>query len=79
MFFMKDSFVFASLDRKSKIDPCDDSSMASEGLKGNVEFQHVSFRYPARPDVQIFSRLFLVNSFWQGYTKYHKFHTLGHE
>ena len=49
--------IFAILDRKTKIDPCDDSGIQLENLKGNIEFKHVSFRYPTRPDVQIFQDL----------------------
>ncbi|KAG0500935.1 hypothetical protein HPP92_001007 [Vanilla planifolia] len=51
--------VFALLDRKSKIDPSDDSGMTLETLKGNIEFRHISFKYPTRPDVQIFQDLCL--------------------
>jgi len=51
--------VFAILDRKSKIDASDESGMTLERLKGNIEFQHVSFKYPTRPDVQIFQDLCL--------------------
>ncbi|KAJ0980024.1 hypothetical protein J5N97_015498 [Dioscorea zingiberensis] len=52
--------VFAILDRKSKIDPSDDSGMTLEVIKGNIEFRHVSFKYPTRPDVQIFQDLCLT-------------------
>ncbi|KAG1370985.1 ABC transporter B family member 4 [Cocos nucifera] len=52
--------VFAILDRKSKIDPSDDSGMSLETVKGNIKFQHVSFRYPTRQDVQIFQDLCLA-------------------
>lgn len=52
--------VFAILDRKSKIDPSNDSGMTLENLKGNIELQHVSFRYPTRPDIQIFQDLCLT-------------------
>ncbi|XP_010938828.1 ABC transporter B family member 11 [Elaeis guineensis] len=52
--------VFGILDRKSKIDPSDDSGMSLETVKGNIEFRHVSFRYPTRPDVQIFQDLCLA-------------------
>lgn len=51
--------VFAILDRQSKIDPSDDSGLTPERLKGNIEIQHVSFRYPTRPDIQIFQDLCL--------------------
>ncbi|KAM0954595.1 putative ABC-type xenobiotic transporter [Dioscorea sansibarensis] len=52
--------VFSILDRKSKIDPSDESGMTLEVVKGNVEFRHVSFKYPTRPDVQIFQDLCLT-------------------
>nr|CAD1828627.1 unnamed protein product [Ananas comosus var. bracteatus] len=51
--------VFAIIDRKSKIDPSDDTGLTLETVRGNIEFQHVSFRYPTRPDVQIFQDLCL--------------------
>ncbi|PKU78762.1 ABC transporter B family member 11 [Dendrobium catenatum] len=51
--------VFSVLDRKSKIDPSDDSGMTLDVLKGNIEFLHISFKYPTRPDVQIFQDLCL--------------------
>ncbi|CAA6668878.1 unnamed protein product [Spirodela intermedia] len=51
--------VFAILDRKSKIDPSDPTGKTSE-VKGNIEFRHVSFRYPTRPEVQIFQDLCLT-------------------
>ncbi|KAG6517603.1 hypothetical protein ZIOFF_020999 [Zingiber officinale] len=52
--------IFAILDRKSKIDPSNDSGMTLENSKGNIELQHVSFRYPTRPDIQIFQDLCLT-------------------
>ncbi|XP_039128461.1 ABC transporter B family member 11-like isoform X2 [Dioscorea cayenensis subsp. rotundata] len=52
--------VFSILDRKSKIDPSDESGMTLEVVKGNIEFRHVSFKYPTRPDVQIFQDLCLT-------------------
>ena len=52
--------VFSILDRKSKIDPSDESGTTLEVVKGNVEFRHVSFKYPTRPDVQIFQDLCLT-------------------
>lgn len=51
--------IFAILDRKSKIDPSDDEGITLASVKGNIEFQHVSFKYPTRPDVQIFTDLCL--------------------
>ncbi|KHN45007.1 ABC transporter B family member 11 [Glycine soja] len=52
--------VFAILDRKSQIDPSDDSGLTLEEVKGEIEFKHVSFKYPTRPDVQIFRDLCLT-------------------
>ncbi|XP_058077057.1 ABC transporter B family member 11-like [Magnolia sinica] len=52
--------IFALLDRKSKIDPSNDSGATIEYVKGDIEFQHVSFRYPTRPNVQIFQDLCLA-------------------
>ncbi|KAK7264797.1 hypothetical protein RJT34_32408 [Clitoria ternatea] len=51
--------IFAILDRKSQIDPSDDSGITLEEVKGEIEFKHVSFKYPSRPDVQIFRDLCL--------------------
>lgn len=52
--------LFAIIDRTSKIDSCDDSGMTLEQVRGNIRFQHVSFRYPTRPDVQVFQDLCLA-------------------
>ncbi|KAL5149236.1 ABC transporter B family member 11 [Glycine soja] len=52
--------VFAILDRKSQIDPSDDSGLTLEEVQGEIEFKHVSFKYPTRPDVQIFRDLCLT-------------------
>ncbi|XP_002967417.2 ABC transporter B family member 21 [Selaginella moellendorffii] len=46
--------IFSMLDRKSKIDPADLQGSTLDILHGDVQFQHVSFKYPSRPDVQIF-------------------------
>ncbi|KAL5065634.1 hypothetical protein RYX36_027371 [Vicia faba] len=51
--------IFAILDQKSQIDPSDESGMTLENVKGEIEFNHVSFKYPTRPDVQIFTDLCL--------------------
>ncbi|WJX96357.1 ABC transporter B member 11 [Trifolium repens] len=51
--------IFAILDQKSQIDPSDESGMTLEQVKGEIEFNHVSFKYPIRPDVQIFRDLCL--------------------
>ncbi|XP_058101247.1 ABC transporter B family member 9-like isoform X2 [Magnolia sinica] len=51
--------IFAILDRQSKIDPSKDKGMTLPNVKGDIEFQHVKFKYPTRPDVQIFRNLCL--------------------
>ncbi|KAJ1418721.1 P-loop containing nucleoside triphosphate hydrolase [Sesbania bispinosa] len=52
--------IFAILDRKSLIDPSDESGITLEEVKGEIELKHVSFKYPTRPDVQIFRDLCLT-------------------
>ncbi|KAF8762694.1 hypothetical protein HU200_009223 [Digitaria exilis] len=54
------SSIFAIMDRKSRIDPSDDSGVTLEPLSGDIEFRHVRYRYPTRPDVQIFQDLCLT-------------------
>ncbi|KAI3962396.1 hypothetical protein MKW92_020817 [Papaver armeniacum] len=46
--------VFAILDQQPKIDISNDSGKTLEDVRGQIEFRHVSFKYPTRPDVQIF-------------------------
>ncbi|KAJ8510289.1 hypothetical protein OPV22_000723 [Ensete ventricosum] len=52
--------IFAILDRKSSIDSSSDEGMILDNVKGTIELQHVSFKYPSRPDVQIFRNLCLT-------------------
>lgn len=52
--------IFAILDRKSKIDSSFASGMTIGNVKGDLELHHVSFRYPSRPNVQIFRDLCLA-------------------
>jgi len=47
--------IFSILDRESKIDSSSDDGMTLENVTGNIDFNNVSFKYPLRPDVQIFS------------------------
>jgi len=47
--------VFALLDRKSEIDSESNEGLTLDEVKGAIDFQHVSFKYPSRQDVQIFS------------------------
>ncbi|XP_071713966.1 ABC transporter B family member 11-like [Rutidosis leptorrhynchoides] len=52
--------VFSILDRNSEIDPSDESGEKLETIKGEIKIRHVSFKYPTRPDVQIFRDLCLT-------------------
>ncbi|XVE77402.1 hypothetical protein DITRI_Ditri13aG0059700 [Diplodiscus trichospermus] len=52
--------IFAIIDQKSKIDPDDESGMTLENVKGEIELYHVSFKYPLRPDIQVFQELCLA-------------------
>ncbi|TMW50756.1 hypothetical protein DOY81_004144 [Sarcophaga bullata] len=46
------STIFKVIDSQSKIDPMStDGKILNYGLRGDVEFADVFFRYPARPDV----------------------------
>lgn len=50
--------VFELLDRKTEIEPDDpDAIPAPDRVRGEVEFKHVDFAYPTRPDVSIFRDL----------------------
>ncbi|KAL2472365.1 ABC transporter B family member 1 [Abeliophyllum distichum] len=50
--------VFELLDRKTEIEPDDPGTTAvPDRLRGEVEFKHVDFCYPTRPDVLIFQDL----------------------
>ncbi|XP_057484562.1 ABC transporter B family member 4-like [Actinidia eriantha] len=51
--------IFAIIDRTSKIDPSDESGMTLQSVKGEIELRNISFKYPTRPDVQIFRDLSL--------------------
>ncbi|GMH30820.1 hypothetical protein Nepgr_032663 [Nepenthes gracilis] len=52
--------IFAIVDRESNIDPSDESGMTLDDVKGEIELEHVSFKYPTRPDIQIFRDLNLT-------------------
>lgn len=47
--------MFETIDRKPLIDSYDTSGRILEDIKGDIELRNVHFRYPARPDVQIFA------------------------
>ena len=67
--------VFAILDRKSKIDASDLSGITPERVKGFIEFKHVSFRYPSRPDIQIFQDLCLTIQAGKVHHDHHHHHS----
>ncbi|XP_073310021.1 ABC transporter B family member 1-like [Primulina huaijiensis] len=47
--------VFDLLDRKTEIEPDDPSTISiADRMRGEIEFKHVDFSYPMRPDVLIF-------------------------
>ncbi|RVX10851.1 ABC transporter B family member 9 [Vitis vinifera] len=49
--------IFHLLDSKPKIDSSIKEGTTLSTVKGDIELQHVSFKYPTRPDVQIFRDL----------------------
>ncbi|XP_013613919.1 PREDICTED: ABC transporter B family member 4-like [Brassica oleracea var. oleracea] len=51
--------IFGIIDRESKIDPSVESGRVLDTVKGDIELRPVSFKYPSRPDVQIFQDLCL--------------------
>ncbi|KAI9196906.1 hypothetical protein LWI28_028001 [Acer negundo] len=52
--------VFRILDQISRIDSSKDSGMTLGYVKGQIEFRHVSFKYPTRPDIEILRNLSLT-------------------
>lgn len=46
--------IFGIIDRKSMIDASSGEGTSLGTVEGNIELKHVSFKYPARSDVQIF-------------------------
>ncbi|KAI6672601.1 hypothetical protein NL676_000507 [Syzygium grande] len=52
--------VFEIIDRKLKIDPSDESGETLENVKGEIELRQISFKYPSRPNIQIFRDLSLT-------------------
>ncbi|XP_002519759.2 ABC transporter B family member 9 isoform X1 [Ricinus communis] len=53
------SSIFTIIDRKSKIDSSSDEGIILPYVNGDIEFENVSFKYPMRPNVQIFKDLSL--------------------
>lgn len=52
--------VFGILDSKSNIDPSDEAGTTMENVVGEIVLHNVRFKYPSRPDVQIFRDLSLA-------------------
>lgn len=46
--------IFATIDRKSQIDPSSTQGKRLKEVKGNIELVDVVFRYPTRPETAIF-------------------------
>ncbi|XP_019418125.1 PREDICTED: ABC transporter B family member 9-like [Lupinus angustifolius] len=51
--------IFDILDRKPEIDSSSTEGTTLETVTGDIELQHVSFKYPTRPDIQILKDLCL--------------------
>ncbi|KAJ9690880.1 hypothetical protein PVL29_013169 [Vitis rotundifolia] len=47
--------MFETINRKPRMDPYDTSGTVLADIRGEIELKNVYFKYPARPDVQIFS------------------------
>ncbi|KAG2590988.1 ABC transporter B family member 4-like isoform X1 [Panicum virgatum] len=45
--------ILAIIDRKPKINSTSDEGIMLEKVDGNIDFRHVNFKYPSRPDVQV--------------------------
>ncbi|KVI00847.1 AAA+ ATPase domain-containing protein [Cynara cardunculus var. scolymus] len=52
--------IFEILDSKPEIDSSIESGTTLDQVMGNVELQHVSFKYPTRPYIQVFKDLSLT-------------------
>ncbi|KAJ7968838.1 ABC transporter B family protein [Quillaja saponaria] len=51
--------IFKILDNKPTIDSGSNEGITLESAAGDIDFKNVSFKYPARPDIQIFQDLCL--------------------
>lgn len=52
--------LFKTLDRRSTIDPLDESGIRPFSSKGEIKFQDVSFAYPMRPEITVLKRFNVV-------------------
>ncbi|KAG8082126.1 hypothetical protein GUJ93_ZPchr0014g46599 [Zizania palustris] len=46
--------VFAVLNNRTRIDPDEPDTEPVESVRGDIDFRHVDFSYPSRPDVMVF-------------------------
>uniref|UniRef100_A0A0E0DF21 MDR-like ABC transporter n=1 Tax=Oryza meridionalis TaxID=40149 RepID=A0A0E0DF21_9ORYZ len=46
--------VFAILNYRTRIDPDEPETEPVESVRGDIDFRHVDFAYPSRPDVMVF-------------------------
>uniref|UniRef100_A0A804RIK5 ABC transporter B family member 19 n=1 Tax=Zea mays TaxID=4577 RepID=A0A804RIK5_MAIZE len=51
--------VFSVLNSRTRIDPDDPDAEQVESVRGEIDFRHVDFAYPTRPDVMVFKDLSL--------------------
>ncbi|XP_038701228.1 ABC transporter B family member 9-like isoform X2 [Tripterygium wilfordii] len=51
--------IFQILDSKPNIDSSSDEGLTRSHVNGDITFEHVSFKYPTRPDIQILKDLCL--------------------
>ena len=51
--------IFEILDSKPSIDSSSNEGITLPSVTGNIELQNISFKYPTRPDIQIFKDLSL--------------------
>jgi ATP-binding cassette, subfamily B (MDR/TAP), member 1 len=49
--------IFNIIDRQSEIDSMSDEGKKPQTITGNIKFENISFRYPARSDVQVLNGL----------------------
>ncbi|CAN6336919.1 unnamed protein product [Urochloa humidicola] len=47
--------IFSIIDKKSKIDSSTGQGLILDPVNGDIDFNHISFKYPCRLDIQIFS------------------------
>lgn len=52
--------IFEILDQRSKIDPSQNCGKSLKHVKGDIQFRHVRFKYPSRPEIEIFRDLCLT-------------------